>query len=109
VNNSDAAKLLPKGRTWLYFKRLPSNTTDVTFQSFLREHGIELSLDHISMKDMDGGFSSALIAVPNKVVQMLVAWAINGDTLGGRQVVPELLLGDSRSTKLLNEIGVYHG
>ncbi len=95
--NSTFEKKIPVG-AWLYFNRLPSDTTDVEFQEFLAVHGIDLPLENISVRQYENG-SCAKVTVPNDTVSCLINWAINGDKLRGKSVLAATIVGQSQGTR----------
>ncbi len=81
-------KKIPYGLTLLHFQNLAPGLTEECFQKFLADRGMDVPIENVST--MSGrGFSSARISVPHEVVAALVAWAINGDQIQGRSVVPQ--------------------
>jgi hypothetical protein len=82
---------IPAG-DWFYINRLPLGTTDVQLQTFLAEHGIDLELDRISVRQYPN-CSSAKISVSRPVVEKLVNWAINGDMILNHPVLAEEVVG----------------
>ena len=77
-------KQLPSG-TWLYFRSLSVETTDVTLQEFLASRGIDLPLENISVR-LYPDSTSAKVTITREVTEQLVNWAIDGQKLNGRDV-----------------------
>ena len=87
-------KQLPMG-TWISFLLLHSQTTDQDMQALLKEAGVEVELDHISIEnDRSGRSAYAIVSLPRQEVCNLLQRALldNGQDklLHGRPVVPRV-------------------
>ena len=78
-------KQVPRGKTWLYFHRLAVQTTDVSFQEFLASRGMEIPLDHFSVRTYADG-ASAKIALPHEIIEYLVNCVIGDERLHEHRV-----------------------
>jgi hypothetical protein len=85
---------LPSG-VWLYFKNLPVTTTDESLSAYLRERGLDIGPECISITVFDGEAyrnptAGATVSVRNDVVLLMAQWVLNGDPIDGK--VPRLEL-----------------
>jgi hypothetical protein len=83
-------KELPRRMPWVYFNRLPTNLSDTALHKFFAERNLNIPLDHISVRNFQGGYSCAKVAIPQDLVRDLLNWAIDRNAIQGATVVAAL-------------------
>jgi|SRR6266852_30491 len=97
MSDSPTEKLLPSHAQWLFFGKLPLETTDESFRQFLLTIGIDLLLSHISVRQYPAiNCANAKIAIPRQMVADLMNWVVNGAQLGGREVSARIPIAESQ-------------
>jgi hypothetical protein len=94
-------KKIPVG-AWILALDLDEKVTEESLQLFLRDCGVDLPLENISVNQTAKG-TSALVSIDNDMGAGLVNWAINKATLEGRAVS---FSGWEARGKAYNETGI---
>jgi len=85
--NQPFQKNWPKGLgAWISFDHLPKGFSDADLRDFLLHYGIELPLEHCSIKSYSDG-SAGMVLMTRDDICRVFNWLLDGAALGGRPVI----------------------
>jgi hypothetical protein len=95
-------KEMPSG-VWLYFKNLPVSTTDESLSAYLRERGLDIGPEAISVQAFDSDTyrqptAGAMVSVSHDVVLLMAQWVLNNDPIEGKVPRVELTRCSKRNS-----------